>query len=68
MPTVECEYTDCEKHGIEICVATRVRWAEGRCLEYRPKLGKVMLEQPFKANCYRSGGRYKSSRITGILK
>jgi len=68
MPTVECQNRDCEKHGIDVCIAARVRWGEGRCMDYRPRVGKGMMEQPFKANCIRSGGRYKSSRVTGILK
>ncbi|MBP2652101.1 MAG: hypothetical protein H6Q74_2926 [Firmicutes bacterium] len=68
MPTVECDRKDCDLHGIEICIAKRVRWENGSCLDYRPRLGRAILEAPFNANCYRVGGRYRSSRVTGVLK
>ncbi|MBP2638279.1 MAG: hypothetical protein H6Q72_4186 [Firmicutes bacterium] len=69
MPTVECERKDCERHGIEICIAKRIKLNKGGdCSEYRPRIGKAMLEQPFNSNCHRRGGKYKSSKVTGVLK
>jgi len=68
MPTVECDQYDCERHGMEICIAKRVRWEKGQCLDYQPRLGVSMMAAPFNAQCFRTGGRYKSSRVTGVLK
>jgi len=70
MPTVECSRFDCEKHGIEICIAKRVNWIDGNCSEYMPRRGKKknILDAPFNPHCRRSGGKYKSDRITGVLK
>lgn len=66
MPTVECEHVDCRKHGIEICIAKRVRWHGGQCLEYEPTTKSLMAKE--KPNCHRQNGKYKSDRVTGILK
>jgi len=68
MPTVDCDCTECERHGIEICIARRVTWKDGGCSEYRPRVGKDMLNQPFNSQCYKRGGKYKSSKVTGVLK
>ncbi|MBP2653341.1 MAG: hypothetical protein H6Q73_910 [Firmicutes bacterium] len=69
MPTVVCEHKDCERHGIEICIARRIKLSEnGACSEYRPRIGKQMLDQPFNSRCYKQGGKYKSSKVTGVLK
>lgn len=68
MPTVDCSLTDCRKHGIEICIAKRVKWKNGECSEYDPRGNKNILNPPFRSNCTKRAGSYKSSRVTGILK
>ncbi len=68
MPTVECTLTDCRKHGIEICIAKRVKWGGGECSEYEPKVAKKLTDQSFVSNCQKSSKGYKSSRVTGVLK
>mgnify|MGYP001608777341 CR=1 FL=1 len=68
MPTVECTLTDCRKHGIEICIAKRVKWKNGECSEYDSRAHNNILDPPFKSNCNKGPGGYKSSRVTGVLK
>lgn len=69
MPTVECDRRDCEHHGIDICIARRVLWSAGQCSKYRPRRGgQNLLDAPFRANCRKEHGRYKSPRVTAVLK
>jgi hypothetical protein len=67
MPTVDCVRTDCQHSGIEICIARRVRWDGNQCLDYKPKIGRQMMDA-FNPRCRKEGGRFKSSRVTGVLK
>jgi hypothetical protein len=68
MPTVDCNYTDCRNHGIEICISRRIRIKDGKATCYEPRIGKNMLSQSFNSNCHKEGGKYKSSRITKVFK
>jgi hypothetical protein len=67
MPTVDCARTDCEHHGIEICIARRVIFDGCQCQSYRPKIGRQMMDT-FNPHCRKDGGKFKSSRVTGVLK
>ena len=63
-----CPNTDCEHHGIEVCMLTR----EGkdrnlvecencgglRCLQYTPRITCKDLAAPFTANCTKRAGKY----------
>lgn len=68
MPTVKCNRTDCAGYGKHdgICIKRFVRWA-GHCLDYTPRVDHQMMNT-FNPHCTKRGGRYKSDRITGVLK
>jgi len=34
MTTVACSRTDCLNRGIEVCMANRVEWQQGKCSGY----------------------------------
>ena len=34
MPTVLCSRTECLNHGMEVCMANRVSWSQGKCDGY----------------------------------
>lgn len=68
MPTVDCDLTDCEKHGAKICIAKEVKWRNGRCSEYKPRVDKRMMEPAFKSNCYKERGKFKTSRVTKVFR
>jgi hypothetical protein len=67
MPTVECVRVDCQYHGIEICIAKRVAFDGCQCQTYKPRIGRQMMDA-FNPRCRKEGGRFKSSRVTGVLK
>lgn len=67
MPTVDCGLTDCKKHGIEICIAKRIQVDDaGHVLCYEPRAENLM--KTFNSNCSKQGGKFKSNRVTDVLK
>jgi hypothetical protein len=67
MPTVTCALNDCKNHGYEICIAKGIEVDhDGKVMCYDPNYKKSM--EQFNSNCYKSGSKYKTSRVTGILK
>jgi len=68
MPTVECERTECLQHGIEICIAKRVKWRDGKCSGYSISRDEKLLAPAFNPHCRKEGGKFKSNRVTGVLR
>lgn len=68
MPTVECDRFECLRHGIDICIAKRVVWVNGECSGYGTRQNNDLLAPPFNPRCQKSGGKFKSNRVTGVLK
>lgn len=67
----KCPNKDCEYHGIEVCMLTRLNKdrvlveceAGGlRCLRYTPRITCKDLDAPFNSNCIRKAGRYHNVR------
>lgn len=67
MPTVDCDLTDCRKHGREICIDRRITIRQGRVQCYDPVVTARDL-RTFNPHCKPGPGGYKSDRVTGILK
>jgi len=69
MTTVDCKLTDCQYHGIETCTARRISVdCVGQVECYEPVKRSTVVHEPVNPRCYKSGGKYKSKRVTGVLK
>ena len=70
MPKILCNRKNCKHNTNENCILSQIGIVDGLCVTFRRVKGKerVDLSEPFKANCQKSGGKYRSNRITGILK
>ena len=67
MPVTKCERTDCEYHGIEVCMAQRNNVNKDCvCASYRTRqpvhISPTDLKAPFNPNCHKESGKYKSDK------
>ena len=65
--STRCPNTDCEHHGLDVCMLTRegkdrmlVEAEVGglRCLQYEPRINARDLAAPFNCNCTKKAGKY----------
>lgn len=67
-----CPNRDCEHHGIDGCYKNieLVECEAGglRCLQYTPRITCKDLDAPFKSNCRKLGGKWRSNKVTKVLK
>lgn len=67
MPTIHCDMDDCRHIGNyePICVARTIDYRDGECITYDPVR---RLPRNWSPHCSKSGGKYKSDRITRVFK
>lgn len=69
MTDVQCKLTDCSKYIKGKCISKSISIdGVGLCEIYDPIKKSSIVYDSFRSNCQKSGGKYKSSRVTGILK
>ena len=67
MPITKCERTNCEYHGIDVCMINRNNVNKDCiCASYKPRepvrINPTDLRAPFNSNCHKEHGKYKSDK------
>lgn len=74
MPITNCKRTECEYHGIEVCMIQRNSVdANCVCTSYKRRepvhITPTDLRAPFYSNCHKGkAGKYKSDSPAKVLK
>lgn len=69
---VLCNRENCIFNSAQVCTSKQIGLVDGQCVTRRKAKRKEsyrdMMRPPFNPGCRKSGGSYKSDRITDVLK